>query len=1022
MPSLKSAFIICFTLLLSFTTASGQDKFGAIEGSVSDGTGAMFPAVQVIITNKLTQRVTTASSSAEGTYRAWNLEPGDYTVRFELKGLAPTEFTNVRVLAGRTVKIEAVMRSGSADAKTEITDLVFAADSARTTISRDLGSDQFDRLPNNRNASYFAITTAGVNTGEIEGGIQVNGASGAENNFYFDGLRTNSIIDGRLRQSVPLEYLEQVSIQTAGVAAEHAGAPGGVITAITRTGGNQFHGEAHLYWTGDAISAAPAQRLVLAPDGTTVNYFQDDKTALKQYEPGFSVGGPLLKSRAYLFTAISPRRIQQDQLYRYNNGSQNDSIMRSDTLFSGFTKLAADITPRVRGDFAWLYTPSKSNGTPPAYDGPGPNWLTASKASNDAVRNRGYFQPQSSYTADLNIKLSDRILLHTRGGFFWDDYKDTGFPNITPVRYATPNNLAATGALRGPAGTQNTPVVRFRSHDLTTRTEGEANVSITGEFAGLHNLKAGYSIQKNVNDVLDSYAGGAYVLLYWDQAITFAGRTDRGTYGYYEVHETGRVGSAGAVNAAAYVQDSWNVLPRLNLNIGLRTEKDAVPSFRRSNSSVGIRFGWADRMAPRLAASYDLRGDGRFRVSGGWGRFFDLTKFDLGRNVFGADIWRVYYRSLDNLDVFTLGLLNNPGRNLWPGPNSYEERITPVSDSAAFDSKLKPVSQDQYFGGVDYEVNPRLTVGAQYTHNELRRTIEDLLVRVGGSENYIYANPGEGAATILTGTTGRTAPFEYPKPVRRYDGIQFRLDARMAQGWFGTANYTWSRLWGNYAGLANSDSILTPTTNRAFSVAQQQALSISQAASYANVSFDLDQVLWDSKGHFDVKGPLATDRPHVFKLNGGYEFKTGTQIGGFFYLGSGTPLSTLVWTRDQVPVFVNGRGDRGRTNALNFTDLMLAHVLKLTENQHVRFELNLLNAFNQKTARHSFEYLNRGANGPDATSAIDLSNVDLAGGYDYNALLAQTLNGRARSLDPRFGMNDLFSPGVTGRFAVKYIW
>src|SRR5262249_53527740 len=150
-----------------------------------------------------------------------------------------------------------------------------------------------------------------------------------------------------------------------------------------------------------------------------------------------------------------------------------------------------------------------------------------------------------------------------------------------------------------------------------------------------------------VNNVLDTYAGGAYVLLYWNQAFTGAGQSDRGTYGYYEVHERGRVGAAGAVNAAAYVQDSWNVLPRLNLNIGLRTEKDAVPSFRSSISDSGIRFGWADRMAPRLAASYDLRGDGRLRVSAGWGRFFDLTKFDLARNIFGADIlWRVYYRSL----------------------------------------------------------------------------------------------------------------------------------------------------------------------------------------------------------------------------------------------------------------------------------------------------------------------------------------------------------------------------------------
>ena len=217
-----------------------------------------------------------------------------------------------------------------------------------------------------------------------------------------------------------------------------------------------------------------------------------------------------------------------------------------------------------------------------------------------------------------NIALSDRILLHGRGGYFWDNYKDTGFPAITPVRYATTNNLAATGALQGPAGTENTPIVRFRSHDLTTRTEGEANVSITGEFAGFHNLKAGFSIQKNVNNVLDTYAGGAYVLLYWNQAFTVAGQSDRGAYGYYEVNERGRVGSASAINRAASVQDSWNVLPRLHLNIGLRTETSAVPSFRQNLPAAGVRFGWASEWRRGLLQATTCRAtDGSgFRAAG----------------------------------------------------------------------------------------------------------------------------------------------------------------------------------------------------------------------------------------------------------------------------------------------------------------------------------------------------------------------------------------------------------------------
>jgi len=88
----------------------------------------------------------------------------------------------------------------------------------------------------------------------------------------------------------------------------------------------------------------------------------------------------------------------------------------------------------------------------------------------------------------------------------------------------------------------------------------------------------------------------------------------------------------------------------------------------------------------------------------------------------------------------------------------------------------------------------------------------------------------------------------------------------------------------------------------------------------------------------------------------------------------------------------------------------------------VRFELNLQNLFNQKTATHIFNYLNKGApagSNAKAANAIDFSNVNLATGYDYNALILQTLEGR-NSYDPRYGMDDLFQPGLQGQFSVKF--
>ena len=104
-------------------------------------------------------------------------------------------------------------------------------------------------------------------------------------------------------------------------------------------------------------------------------------------------------------------------------------------------------------------------------------------------------------------------------------------------------------------------------------------------------------------------------------------------------------------------------------------------------------------------------------------------------------------------------------------------------------------------------------------------------------------------------------------------------------------------------------------------------------------------------------------------------------------------------TTDQIPVFVNGRGDLGRTPVLTRTDLLVSHEFSFMGNQRIRLELNVLNLFNQKTATHIYNQLNRGPSGlPRQASAISLSGVDLTKGYDYNALIRATADGRTRTI------------------------
>jgi len=1018
---------LCFALCFLSVSSWAQDNTGALQGTVSDDTDAVLPGVTVTLTNQVTNRVLSATAGSYGNYSFRQVDPGRYSVVFVLAGFSRAVYPGIDILSAQTLRLDATLKPGPVTTTIQVIDSVPLIDFESSSVAHHVTEEEFERLPKSRTFQSLAVLSPSVNAGEIEGGIQVNGASGAENTFVIDGVPTTSAIDGRSRQDAVFEYLSEIEMKTSGIEAGESGALGGVISAITKSGGSAFHGSAWLYFNGSGLSASPVRRLVLDPrDNRTVSYVQDEKSESKAYEPGFSLSGPILRDKLFFFTSWSPRRGTQDLAYNFGNGSEPGSIRREQTFMSGFNKISFEPTRRLRGHLSWLWTPASAEGSLPAYDAACANCLSSSAASNASNSQRGYFNPQTSYGGSLEFALSPRVLLSTRINYFWDNYKDTGIPDITSVQYQSPaEGPLVPAALEGPVGFQNTPRILKADHDRISRTTAQIDLSFHASLLGAHDLKTGYGVEKTVNDVNRYYPGG-YVFLWWDRAFTgVTGTTDRGTYGYYEVNDFRTLGSTGSRVKSLYIQDRWHVSDHLTLNLGLRMETERVPSFRPDVQQAAFDFGWADRFAPRLGGSYDLLGDGRVRVFASWGRYFDWTKFDLARTVFGGEIWRTYYRSLDTLDVFSLGLSNMPGRDLWnPGVTAFRDRRSVFAGLRSIDPNLKPTSQDQWAVGTDYQWKTDTVVGARYTHQKLRRAVEDLAVLAQGNASYIYANPGEGIASTAPFTTGLTTlPLDYPQPKRNYDAIEITFRRRFLKNWFGNFNYTWSRLYGNYSGLGSSDEILTPTTGLSWATGQQSSGSIAHPARYASLAWDLDEILFDSKGHLDPRGLLATDRPHVFKWNGGYRFNKGafgtTDVGVFYILSSGTPLSTRVNTTQSVPVFVNGRGDMGRTPTLTTTDVQVAHTLSLKETQSVRIEFSVLNIFNQKTSRHRFDNLNRGAGIPVGSSAIDLSKVDLRNGYDYSALIRATPDG-TDAFDPRYGLDDLFNDGLSARLGVKW--
>jgi hypothetical protein len=1020
--------IFCLGLALSsegITLASApQDNSGTLQGTVSDDTDAVLPGVTVTLTNDSTNRVFSTTAGSYGNYTFRKVDPGRYTAVFEVSGFSRSVYPRIDILSAQSLRLDVTLKPGPVTTTIQVTGTPMLVDLESSTVVRHIPQEQFETLPKSRTFQSLAVLAPSVQAGEIEGGVQVHGASGAENSFVVDGIETASGIDGRSRQNAVFEYLSEIEIRTAGIEAEHGGGLGGAISAVTKSGGNRFHGSAWLYYGGSGLSAAPVRRLVLDPqDNRTVAYYQDEKSQARSWEPGFSLSGPLKRDKVYFFTAWSPRWMEQDTPFNFSNGVEPGTLRREQRFISGFNKISFEPSQRIRGSVSWLWSPMTTEGRLPAFDGACPNCLASSAAANATNVQRGSFNPQTSYGGNVDVVLSPRVLVSARINYFWDNYKDTGVPDITSVEYQTPAlSPLVPPELQGPVGFNNTPRIFKAAHDRISRTTAHFDVSMA---PGRHSLKVGYGFENTVNDV-DSFYPGGYVLLWWDRAFTgVAGVPDRGTYGYYEVNDFQTFGSTGANIQSLYAQDRWRVTERLTLNFGVRMETEKVPSFRPDIKETPIRYSWFDRIAPRIGGSMDLFGDGRVRVFGSWGRYFDWTKFDLARKVFGGEIWRTYYRSLDTLDVFSLNLNNMPGRDLWnPGVTPFRNQRSAIAGLNSVDPNLKPTSQDQWSAGADYQWRPDTRLGVRYVHQNLRRAVEDLAVFVQGNAAYIYANPGEGIAMTAPFTTGLTVrPLPYPKPARSYDAVQMTFERRFSKNWFGNFSYTWSRLHGNYSGLGTSDQILTPTTGLSWITAQQPAGSIAHPATYASFAWDLDEVLFDSKGNLDPQGRLATDRPHVFKWNGGYRFnawRLGTMdLGAFFTLATGTPLSTRVNTTQGLAVLVNGRGDMGRTPVLTTTDVQVAHTVHVSESQRVRVELNVLNVFNQKTSRHRFDNLNRGAGAPVPSSAIDLSSTDLRLGYDYDALIRATPDG-ADAFDPRYGQDDLFNEGLVARLGLKW--
>jgi hypothetical protein len=437
-----------------------------------------------------------------------------------------------------------------------------------------------------------------------------------------------------------------------------------------------------------------------------------------------------------------------------------------------------------------------------------------------------------------------------------------------------------------------------------------------------------------------------------------------------------------------------------------------------------------------LGFAYDVSGKGTTKIFASYGRFFDRVKFELPRGLFGGDIFLEDYFEIfpgDTVATFNIGSVLNgfTGTSICPTTgfitagarsrcqknlrvNANDPAAVPTNGGAV-DPNLKPFQQTEFTVGAEKQLNRDYVFRLRYTYKNVDEAVEDAgIVNAAGSEAYIIGNPGSG---LHLATLQALGYLKSTRPQRRYDGLEFVLEKRLSKNYYFNANYTFSRLYGNYSGLASSDE--------AHLVNGRLSPGVSRA-------FDLPFIGFTAKGVPD-NGRLQTDRPHVFNIFGSYilDWKgtrtNSTEFSAFQTITSGTPQTTTIYGASTVtPQIFLGRGDLGRSPVYSQTDFNITHRFRFgqDEKRTVAFDLNFLNLWDQSTVTGVYTTMNP-SSAPVNAAALGLTQVQYANGLTGGTLLA-AINARIASQadrsDIRYKTPFLYQPPRAVRFGVRFLF
>lgn len=568
MKGTKGIFIALAVLLLAAPVlVNAQANVGVLTGTVTDEQGQPLPGVEVVISSPaLISPQLSRLTSDSGLFRFPFLPPGRYSLTAQISGFTTYKAEDIAILLNLTTEIKVVLQPARLESEVTVVSSAPVVAVENTKLATNVEASELKELPVSRSVAAALNLAPGV-----VGGAVFNSGT-RENAWNMDGVQVTDPGSGSgMSATQSMDAYEEVQIETAGHSAEFGNAGGAVVNVITKSGGNEFHGEASVYYTNSDLQAKNIKGTPVSAPTTQTLY---------NYGFNFSLGGPILKDKLWFFLSAGYAPTK----YRYYGFSEDvpystvNPMGKLTFLPAANHRVSASFTyNRTRNPymFAGLYTrPESTFNTTTQALAFNLNWLwTISPSTVLEVRGFSLFRPTD-------------YLSRTQSVIYYD---------------------FATGVQSGSA-----------NDCLQERLRRQVNATLThyvDDLAGSHEIKAGFEFERGESRNASNYFPDQYGMAMY---YTFNG------YPLYSIRfEPARSDSQiDPYNQfAGFAQDSWKFDKHFVLNAGFRYNYVHIyhPPQMEQKASVPL-MDWKN-FEPRLALGIDPFGDGKTGIKLGYARY-----------------------------------------------------------------------------------------------------------------------------------------------------------------------------------------------------------------------------------------------------------------------------------------------------------------------------------------------------------------------------------------------------------------